>query len=72
MVLLDAPKPRQSSRISDLKDAGLLVLPLDVGGVSLTRVIEQLLQEVPEEAPVSGGRLPGLSLSRPGPVPGAA
>ena len=63
MVLLDAPEPRQSCRISDLEDAGLLVLPLDVRGVPLAWIVQQLLQEVPEQATIRAWRLPVLLLA---------
>ena len=63
MVLLDAPEPRQSSWISDLEDAGLLVLPLDVRGVPLAWIVQQLLQEVPEQATIRAWRFPVLLLA---------
>ena len=65
VVFLNAPEPGQARRVDNLEDSGLLVLPLDVGGVPLPRVVKQLLQEVPQQPPVGGGRLPVLSV--PGP-----
>ena len=44
--------PGQSGRVNNLEDAGLLVLPLDVAGVPLGPVVQQLLQEVPQQATV--------------------
>ena len=43
MVLLNAPEPGKSGRIDDLEHTGLLVLPLDVGGVPLAGVVQKLL-----------------------------
>ena len=43
MVLLNAPEPGKSGRVDDLEHAGLLVLPLDVGGVPLAGVVQKLL-----------------------------
>ena len=57
VVLLDAPQARQAGGVDYLEDARLLVLPLDVGGVALAGVVEQLLEEVPEEAAVGAGGL---------------
>lgn len=48
---------RLTGRIHNLEDAGLLVLPLDVGCVALAAVVQQLLQKVPEQAAVSRRRL---------------
>ena len=62
MIFLNAPEPGQSGRVNNFEDSRLLVLPLDVGGVSLPGIVQQLLQKVPEQPPVSGGRL-SLSLS---------
>ena len=55
MVLLNAPEPGQTSRINNLEHACLLVLPLDVGSVPLSGVVQELLQEVPEQSSVGGG-----------------
>jgi hypothetical protein len=44
--------PGQPSRVDDLEDPRLLVLPLDVAGVPLGPVVQQLLQEVPQQATV--------------------
>ena len=55
MVLLNAPESGQTSRINNLEHACLLVLPLDVGSVSLSGVVQELLQEVPEQSSVGGG-----------------
>ena len=68
MIFLNAPEPGQAGWINNLEDSGLLVLPLDVWGVSLAGIVQQLLQKVPEEPPVGGGRL-RLSLR---PIPGGA
>ena len=62
MVLLNAPESGQAGRVDNLEHPGLLVLPLDVGGVALARVIQQLLQEVPEQSPVGCWRLSVLPL----------
>ena len=43
MILLDTPQPGQTCWINNLEHTSLFVLPLDVGGVSLTRIIEELL-----------------------------
>ena len=61
MIFLNAPEPRQTGRIDNFEDSRLLVLPLDVGGVSLPGIVQQLLQKVPEQPPVGGGGL-GLPL----------
>ena len=63
MILLNAPEPGQAGRVDDLEDAGLLVLPLDIRGVPLTWVVQQLLQEVPEQATIRAWRLPVLLLA---------
>ena len=55
MVLLNAPEPGQTSRINNLEHACLIVLPLDVGSVPLSGVVQELLQEVPEQSSVGGG-----------------
>ena len=52
VVLLDAPQLGQPRRVDDLEHPGLLFLPRDVGGVAARGVVEQLLQEVPQEAAV--------------------
>ena len=39
MILLNAPESGQAGRVDNLEHPGLLVLPLDVGGVPLARVI---------------------------------
>jgi hypothetical protein len=44
--------PGQSGRVDNLEDACLLVLPLDVAGVPLGPVVQQLLQEVPQQTTV--------------------
>jgi hypothetical protein len=44
--------PGQPGRVDNLEDARLLVLPLDVAGVPLGPVVQQLLQEVPQQATV--------------------
>ena len=72
MILLNAPESGQTGRVYNLEHPGLLVLPLDVGGVPLTRVIQELLQEVPQQPTIGGGRLSGLSLSVSISVSGAA
>ena len=73
MIFLNAPEPGQPGRVNDFEDSRLLVLPLYVGGVSLPGVVQQLLQEVPEQPPVGGGglRLP-LSGSVCRPISGCA
>jgi len=48
MVLLDSPKTCQSRWVDYLKDARLYVLPRYKTAVSLTWVIQQLLQKVPQ------------------------
>ena len=55
MVLLDAPELSQALGVHDLEDPGVLVLPLDVCGVALVGVVQQLLQEAPQQATVAGG-----------------
>ena len=55
MVLLDAPEASQSGRIGDFEDARFAVLPGDVVRVALARVVEQLLQEIPQQATVRAG-----------------
>jgi hypothetical protein len=44
--------PGQAGRVNNLEYPGLLVLPLDVAGVPLGPVVQQLLQEVPQQATV--------------------
>ena len=72
MILLYPPESGQTSRINYLEHTSLLVLPLDVGGVPLTRVVQELLQEVPQQPTIGGGRLSGLSLRVSISVSGAA
>lgn len=52
MVLLNAPQARQSRRVHDLEHAGVAVFPSNVAGVPLLRIIQQLLEKVPEETSV--------------------
>lgn len=52
MVLLDAPQFGQAGRIDDLEDARLAGLPRDEVRVALRIVVEQLLEEVPQQATV--------------------
>ena len=65
VVLLDAPQLGQTRGVHYLEDPGVLVLPLDVSGVPLVGVVQQLLQEVPQQAAVGGGGL-GVRLLRRG------
>ena len=58
VVLLNAPKLGQAGRVHDLEHPGLLVLPGDVAGVALARIVQQLLKEVPEQ-PTVGVQLRG-------------
>ena len=44
--------PGQPGWVDNFEDAGLLVLPLDVAGVTLCAVVQQLLQEVPQQPAV--------------------
>ena len=66
VVLLDAPQLGQPRRVHDLEHARLLVLPRDVGRVPPRRVVQELLQEVPQQPPVRVqlGRLAVLLLER--------
>lgn len=48
VVLLFAPQFGQSSRVDDLEDAGVTALPRNVAAVALGRIVQQLLQEVPQ------------------------
>ena len=52
MVLLDAPESGEARGIDDLEYAGLSALPRYVVGVALRRVVQQLLQKVPEQSAV--------------------
>ena len=55
MVFLNAPKASQSGRIGDFEDARFAILPGDVVRITLARIVEQLLQEVPEKSSVGSG-----------------
>ena len=71
MIFLNAPEPGQTGRVDNFEDSCLLVLPLNVGGVSLPGIVQRLLQKVPEQPPVSGGRLSlPLSGAVSRPIPG--
>ena len=63
VVLLDPPELGQAGRVHDLEDSGVLVLPGDVVGVTLLRIVEQLLEKVPKEPPV-GVELRSVLLGR--------
>ena len=52
VVLLNAPQFGQAGRIDNLKHPRVLVLPGNVGLISLLSIIQKLLQEVPEESSV--------------------
>lgn len=52
VVLLDAPQFREPGRVDDLKNARLPVLPRDIIRVPLRRVVQELLQEIPQKTPV--------------------
>jgi len=54
MIFLNAPESCEPGGIDDLENASLLVLPLDVGGVPLAGVVQQLLKEIPKESAVGG------------------
>ena len=60
MVLLDAPESSQSGRIRDFKHARLAVLPGDVVRVALTGIVQQLLQEIPQQ-PTVGSRIQSVA-----------
>jgi len=55
VVLLDAPQTGEPSWVDDFEDAGLSVAPRDKPGVLLVLVVEQLLEEVPQQASVGPG-----------------
>ena len=61
MVFLNAPQSSQTSWINNFKHPSLLIFPLDVGCVSLTRVVEKLLEKIPEETAISCWRFSGFS-----------
>jgi hypothetical protein len=48
MVLLDAPQFGEPCWIHNLEHSGIVVLPCYVVGVTLSGVIQQLLEEVPQ------------------------
>lgn len=48
VVFLDAPESSQSGRIDNFEHPGLSILPRYVICVPLRRVVEQLLQKVPQ------------------------
>lgn len=52
VIFLYAPEPRETGRVDDLEDPGLPALPRDVVCVSLRGVVQQLLQEVPEQSAI--------------------
>ena len=52
VILLNAPKFGQAGRIDDLEHTRLFVFPSDVRSVALRRIVQELLQEVPQETPV--------------------
>ena len=52
MILLNAPQLRQSCWIHDLENASVAVLPRYVVGVALRGVVEELLEEVPQQTPI--------------------
>lgn len=52
VVLLDSPQFGQSWGINDLENASISVLPRNISGVSLSGVIQQLLQKVPKKASI--------------------
>lgn len=56
MVLLDAPQLRQAGGVDDLEDARVAALPRNEVGVALLAIVQQLLQEVPQQATVCGER----------------
>lgn len=64
VVLLDPPQPGQPGWVDNLEDARLLVLPLDVAGVPLRPVVQQLLQKVPQQATIRGGGVQVLTFTR--------
>ena len=59
VIFLNAPKFGQSGRINNLEHTRILILPSNVRSISLLRVVEQLLQEVPQQ-PAVGVQLGGL------------
>lgn len=48
VIFLNAPESGETGWIDDLEDTGFPAFPRDIVCVSLRRVVEQLLQEVPE------------------------
>uniref|UniRef100_A0A182QT81 Uncharacterized protein n=1 Tax=Anopheles farauti TaxID=69004 RepID=A0A182QT81_9DIPT len=52
VVLLLAPQLRQPGGIDDLKHARIAALPRDVAAVPLARIVQELLQKVPQQAAV--------------------
>jgi len=48
VIFLDAPQFCQSCWVYDLKHSSVMVLPCYIVGVTLGRVIQQLLEEVPQ------------------------
>lgn len=57
MILLDAPEPRQARGVDDFEDTRFPALPRYVVCVPLRRVVEQLLQEVPEQSAVCNDKI---------------
>lgn len=52
MIFLDAPESCQTRRIDDLEHASFPTFPRDKIVISLLRVIQQLLKEVPEQSSI--------------------
>lgn len=52
MILLDAPQLSQTRGVHNLEHPSLAVLPRYVTRVPLGGIVQQLLQEVPQQPPV--------------------
>lgn len=55
MILLNTPKTGEAGWVDDFEDTCAYISPGDVSGISAISVIEQLLEEVPQEAAVGAG-----------------
>lgn len=52
MILLYAPKLGQTGWIDDLEDTSVATLPRDQIAVLLIAIVEQLLQEIPQQTTI--------------------
>lgn len=52
MILLDAPKPRESRGVNDFKYPRFPTFPRNVVRIPLRRIVQKLLQKIPQKSTI--------------------